>query len=387
MMKKIPYGRQHITSEDLEAVKETLLSDFLTQGPKIDEFEKAFAEYVGSEYAIAVSNGTAALDLCVKSLNGQEGDRFITTPITFVASANCVKFNNGEVSFCDIDRNTGLMDLNKLENILRKNGKGSFKAVIPVDFAGYPVNLEELGFLAQKYDFSIIEDACHAPGGAFEDSKGEWQKCGNGNFADLAIFSFHPVKHIATGEGGMVTTNDKELYQRAMRLRTHGITKDPDMLIENHGGWYYEMQDLSHNFRLTDFQAALGLSQLKRAMKGLEKRRLIAEKYNKAFEELEHVRIPDVPENIRHAYHLYVIEVPDRKKFYDYLRDQGIFAQVHYIPVHLMPYYRQFGWKKGDFPEAEDYYDHCLSLPMFPTLTDEDQEYVIEKVKKYFSYK
>jgi UDP-4-amino-4,6-dideoxy-N-acetyl-beta-L-altrosamine transaminase len=386
-MKIIPYGRHYIAPEDLEAVKETLLSDFLTQGPKAAEFEKAFATYVGAEFAIAVSNGTAALDLCVKAIGGKEGDHFITTPITFVASANCVRFNNGDVSFCDIDRKTYLMDLNRLEDRLKKEGKGSYKAVIPVDFAGYPVNLEELRSLAEKYDFRIIEDACHAPGGAFKDSKGNWQQCGNGKFADLSIFSFHPVKHIATGEGGMITTNDYDLYKTMLKYRSHGITKDPEQLQENHGGWYYEMQELSHNFRLTDFQAALGLSQLKRAEKGLENRRRIAQKYKEAFAELEAVRIPEIPENIQHAYHLYVIEVPERKKFYDYLREQGIFAQVHYIPVHLMPYYRQFGWKKGDFPEAENYYQHCISLPMFPTLSDEDQDYVIEKVLDYFSNK
>lgn len=384
-MKKIPYGRQHITPEDLKAVNETLLSDFLTQGPKAAEFEKAFAQYVGADYAVAVSNGTAALDLCVKAINGKKGDRFITTPITFVASANCVKFNNGDVEFCDIDRETYLMNLNRLEDMLKKEGKGSYKAVIPVDFAGYPVNLEELRSLADKYDFRIIEDACHAPGGAFQNSKNEWQQCGNGNYADLAIFSFHPVKHIATGEGGMVTTNDRGLYECVLQLRSHGITKNQKLLNENHGGWYYEMQDLSHNFRLTDFQAALGLSQLKRAKKGLEKRRKLADTYKKAFSELEAIRIPDIPENILHAYHLYVIEVPERKKFYDYLREQGIFAQVHYIPVHFMPYYRQFGWKKGDFPQAEDYYEHCISLPMYPTLTDEDQDYVIENVKDFFN--
>ena len=384
-MKNIYYGRHHITTEDIEAVKEALLSDFLTQGPKAQEFEKAFADYIGVDYAISVTNGTAALDLCVKALNTAPGDKFITTPITFVASANCVKMNDGEVVFSDIDRNSYLLDLNKLEDLLKKELPGTYKAVIPVDFAGYAINLEELRLLADKYQFSIIEDAAHSPGGGFKDSAGKWQNCGNGNFADLAIFSFHPVKHIATGEGGMITTNNKDLYDKIIRLRSHGITKDPNYLHENHGGWYYEMQELSHNYRLTDFQAALGTSQLKRANEGILRRRQIAKKYNKAFGDFTDIKTPYVSENINHAFHLYVVEVSDRKDFYDYLIENGIFAQIHYIPVHLQPYYRQFGWKKGDFPNAEDYYDHCISLPMYPSLSEEEQDYVIEKVIGYFS--
>lgn len=383
-MKNIYYGRHHITEEDIEAVKEALLSDFLTQGPKAKEFEKAFAEYIGSDYAISVSNGTAALDLCVKALGAEAGDKFITTPITFVASANCVKFNAGEVLFSDIDRQSYLLDLNKLEDLLRKNPPGTYKAVIPVDFAGYALNLEKLRVLADKYQFSIIEDAAHSPGGGFKDSQNHWQNCGNGNYADLAIFSFHPVKHIATGEGGMITTNNKDLYNKILRLRSHGITKDPDFLIENHGGWYYEMQELSNNYRITDFQAALGISQLKRAEDGLRRRREIAEKYDSSFDGINELSTPIISSDIRHAFHLYIVKVPERKNFYDYLRRENIFSQIHYIPVHLQPYYRQFGWKKGDFPIAEDYYDHCISLPMYPSLSNEEQNYVIEKVKEFF---
>lgn len=383
-MIRIPYGRQHITPEDLESVSESLQSDFITQGPRAEEFERAFAEYTGSKYAVSVCNGTAALDLCVKALNTKAGDKFITTPITFVASANCVRFNNGDVFFCDIDRKSFVMDLDALESMLKKSKPGTYKGVIPVDFAGFPVNMEDLKFLAEKYKFSIIEDSCHAPGASFQDRKGNWQNCGNGQYADLAIFSFHPVKHIATGEGGMITTNDPELYKRIKLLRSHGITKDPDILLENHGGWYYEMQELSHNFRLTDFQAALGISQLKRAEKGLERRREIAEKYHDGLSGISEISLPGIPDNIKHAFHLYVVEVPERKKFYDYLREQGIFSQVHYIPIHYMPYYQQFGWKKGDFPMAEDYYEHCISLPMYPSLLDHELEYVIEKINQFF---
>lgn len=383
-MRRIPYGKQNITDADLEAVTRSLKSDFITQGPEAVEFEKQFANYVGAGFAISVSNGTAALDLCVKALDPKPGDKYITTPITFVASANCVKFNNGEVEFSDIDRESYLLDLNLLEDKLKKSAPQAYKAVIPVDFAGYPVNLEELKVLAEKYHFSIIEDACHAPGGAFTDSSGKLQKCGNGIFADLAIFSFHPVKHIATGEGGMITTNNPDLYNKMRKLRSHGITKDPDLLHENHGGWYYEMFELSHNFRLTDFQAALGISQLKRAEEGLAKRREIAAKYREAFRNHTEIIIRDIPEHIQHAYHLFVVEVKERKKFYDYLCDQGIYAQIHYIPVHYMPYYKQFGWKKGDFPQAENYYEHCISLPMYPTLSEDDQDYVIEKTINFF---
>ncbi len=382
----IPYGKQFISDQDIAEVVKVLKSDFLTQGPNVHSFEEAFANYIGSKYAVAVSNGTAALDLCVKAAGCQPGDKFITTPITFVASANCVKFNSGDVVFCDIDRETYLIDLNNIEDILKKSAKGAYKGIIPVDFAGLPVNLEEVKFLAGKYGVeAVIEDACHAPGAAFMDYQGGWQNCGNSVYADLAIFSFHPVKHIASGEGGMVTTNDERVYNKMLMLRSHGITKDPELLHDSQGGWYYEMQELSQNYRLTDFQAALGASQLKRADENMIRRRQIAKRYDDAFQQLEEIKCQKIPENARHAFHLYVIEVPDRKSFYDYLKQQGIHAQVHYIPAHLMPYYRQFGWEKGNMPNAEDYYDHCISLPMFPTLKEQEQDYVIEKVKAFFA--
>jgi hypothetical protein len=237
--------------------------------------------------------------------------------------------------------------------------------------------------LAKQYNLKIIEDACHAPGGFFVDSAEEKQYCGNGNFADAAIFSFHPVKHIATGEGGMVTTNNEEIYNKLLLFRTHGITKNPDLLNENHGGWYYEMLDLGYNYRLTDMQATLGISQLKRANDGVKRRREIAKAYFEAFNEKSF--IPGQSGLIEgHAYHLYIIETDRRKELYNYLRSKGIFAQVHYIPLHLMPYYHQLGWNKGDLPVAENYYSGCLSLPMFPTLTNQEQEYVIEHVIGFF---
>ena len=384
-MKAIPYGHQHITDEDIQAVIETLKSDYLTQGPKIIEFEQAFARYVGAKYAVAVSNATAGLHLAATALQVRSGDKVIVTPITFAASANCIRYCNGMVVFCDIDPDTYLMDIKKLHRVLETNPPSTFKGIVPVDFAGYPHQMEEFRQLADEYGLWILEDACHAPGGYFIDSNGEKQFCGNGKFADVTVFSFHPVKHIATGECGMVTTNDKELFDRLSLLRTHGITKNPACLHENHGGWYYEMQELGYNYRLTDFQAALGLSQLKRADEGLKRRQKIAVRYNEAFKRIADIQTPYASPDVFHAYHLYIIQVPDRLDLYNYLHENGIYAQVHYIPLHLMPYYREQGNKPGDLPVAEKYYSRCLSLPMFPTLTDEEQEYVIKKIEYYFN--
>ncbi len=382
----IPYGKQHITAEDIKAVVETLTSDFLTQGPKINEFEQRFANYIGAKYAVAVSNGTAALHLCALALNVQPGDNVITTPITFAASANCVKYCGGNVYFADIDPHTLTIDLDKIQALIQSKPQGFFKGIIPVDFAGYPVNLEALKRIADEHGLWIIEDACHAPGGYFADSKGEKQYCGNGKFADLAIFSFHPVKHIACGEGGMITTNNEFLYKKLLLLRTHGITKDPELLHRNDGGWYYEMQELGFNYRMTDFQAALGISQLSRANEGLERRKAIAKRYDQAF---EGTKVDNAAARFTegHAYHLYIIQIEDRKGLYDHLRRQNIFTQVHYIPVHLQPYYQQQGMKTGNFPLAETYYETCLSLPMYPTLTDEEQDFVIKEIFSFVQFK
>ncbi|BFM42316.1 UDP-4-amino-4,6-dideoxy-N-acetyl-beta-L-altrosami ne transaminase [Flavobacterium sp. CFS9] len=392
----IPYGRQNITEEDINVVIEALKSEYLTQGPKISEFEHAFANYIGSKFAVAVSNGTAALHLCALALGVKEGDKVITTPITFAASANCVRYCGGEVIFSDIDPNTYLLDINKVRSLLESSPKGTYKGIIPVDFAGRAVDLEAFRKLADEFGLWIIEDACHAPGGAFLNSKNILENCGNGNFADLAIFSFHPVKHIACGEGGMITTNDEKLYKKLLALRTHGITKNEGEYVNStkfangfeteeivYPSWYMEMQTLGFNYRLTDFQAALGLSQLERANDGIAKRREIATNYNKAFINKSFIKGQSgVVEG--HAYHLYIIEVDDRLGLYNYLRKNNIFAQIHYIPCHLMPYYKQFGWKEGDMPFAEQYYKDCISLPMYPTLTEEEQEFVIKIINSYF---
>jgi len=423
-MKIIPYGRQHITEEDINAVVITLNSDFLTQGPQIGEFEKNFAKYVGSNYAVAVSNGTAALHLCTMALNVKPGDKVITTPITFAASANCVRYCGGEVIFADIDPNTYLLDINAVKQVIEKDTSGNIKGIIPVDFAGFAVNLEEFRKLADEYGLWMIEDACHAPGGYFVDSKGEKQRCGNGQFAELSVFSFHPVKHIAAGEGGMITTNDEKLYKKLLTLRTHGITKDAGIFqntldtafgiqpianeessvndsitndakqmtgeaqndsrrLNDFPGWYYEMQELGYNYRLTDFQAALGHSQLKRADEGLKRRIEIAQTYLEAFSGNPFVKGQSgVVEG--HAYHLYVLEVENRMGLYQHLRAHNIFAQIHYVPLHLMPYYKQYGWKEGNLPQAETYYSGCISLPMYPTLTTEEQSLVIDKINEFY---
>lgn len=393
-MNTIPYGRQHITEEDIKAVTETLLSTHLTQGPKIAEFEKKFAEYVGAEYAVAVCNGTAGLHIAALSLGLQPGDKVITTPITFSATANCIRYCGAEVVFADIDPDTWLLDIKKVRELLQASPRGTYKGIIPVDFAGRMVNLEAYRKLADEYGLWIIEDACHAPGAYFIDAYGHKQAAGNGQLAHASVFSFHPVKHIACGEGGMITTNDIEVYKELNRLRSHGITKGDDSYINSsvfacgtedsgsYPGWYMEMQQLGYNYRMTDIQAALGVSQLSRAEQGLKKRRAIAQKYHDAFAgNTSVIRQSGYVEG--HAYHLYVIEVRDRFKLYEYLKSNGILAQVHYIPVHLMPYYRQSGWKEGDMPHAENYYKHCISLPMYPTLTDEEQQYVINKVLSF----
>ena len=377
--KVIPYGRQDITQEDLQAVVETLQSDYLTQGPKIKQFEEHFAAYVGAKFAVAVNNATAGLHIAVMALGLKKGDRVITTPITFAASANCVRFVGGEVWFSDIDRDTYLLSLEETRKLIESKPKGFFKGIIPVDFAGLPVNLEAFRALANEHGLWLVEDACHAPGGHFVDSKNVVQRCGNGNYAEAAVFSFHPVKHIACGEGGMVTTNSEAVYKQLLLLRSHGITKEN--MSENPGGWFYEMQTLGFNYRLTDFQAALGITQLARNEKGVSRRNEIANTYKNAFE--GKIKYQSLPANNLNAHHLFVIEVEDRKGLYEYLHENKIYAQIHYIPVHQLPYYATIGYQAADLKNAEEYYSKCISLPMFPTLTEEEQGFVISNVLEF----
>lgn len=383
MNRIIPYGRQDITEEDIAAVNKVLRSDFLTTGPKVQEFEEKFAHYIGSKYAVAVSNGTAALHLSTIALGVQKDSTVITTPITFSASANCARYCGGNVEFCDIDNDTLLIDLEKLEEKLIDNPKVKYSGIIAVDFAGSAVDMEKVREIADRFKLWVLEDACHAPGGYFIDSNNNKQQCGNGKFAECAIFSFHPVKHIACGEGGMITTNDEDIYNQLLSLRSHGMVYQGNpALMENHGGWYMEMQTLGYNYRLTDISCALGISQLERANENLKKRREIAKRYDDAFKD-SNIQMHKPQENIGHAYHLYVVELNNRKEVYDKLREFGIYCQVHYVPVHLMPYYRQLGNKPGDFPVSEKYYNRCLSLPMYPSLEIEQQDFVIEKMLKF----
>ena len=378
-MKAIPYGKQNIDQEDIDAVVKVLKADFLTQGPKVSEFEDKFAAYVGAKYAVAVNNATSGLHLSVLSLGLREGDRVITTPITFAASANCIRYVGGEAWFADIDKETYVLSLNSTRKLIESKPKGFFKGIIPVDFAGLPVNLEAFKELAKKHNLWLIEDACHAPGGHFIDTKGVKQRCGNGNYADVSVFSFHPVKHIACGEGGMVTTNSEKIYKKLTSLRSHGITKNN--MAEDHGGWFYEMQELGFNYRLTDIQCALGITQLAKNDKGVARRNEIAKKYKEAFK--GKIKFQSLPKGSYNAHHLFVIEVEKRKELYDYLRAFKIYTQVHYIPVHTLPYYQEIGYDEADLSNSEKYYSRCLSLPMYPSLTKEEQEFVIEKILSF----
>lgn len=379
----ISYGHQYISDEDINAVVNVLKGDYLTCGPAIPEFEKAFAEYVHAKYAVAVSNATCALHLAANALGVKPGDNVICTPLTFASSANCIRFCGGNVKFVDIDPKTYLLDINKLRETLEASPKGTYKGMMLVDFAGYPFKMDEYRKLADKYGMWIIEDACHAPGAYYTDANGKKQFTGNCTYADVAVFSFHPVKHITTGEGGMVVTNREDIFKFASLFRTHGITHETSEMEKVDGPWYYEMLELGWNYRITDFQAALGTSQLKRARHNVELRRELVKRYNEAFKDISSIKTPYEAEDVYHAYHLYIIQFDDRKGLYTFLRENKIFAQVLYYPLNLMPYYKQFGNKKGDLPVVEDYYAHCLALPMFPTLTYEQQDYIIKKVKEF----
>ena len=376
----IPYGRQEITDDDLKVVAEALRSDFLTQGPRVKEFEDRFAAYVGAPHAVAVCNATAALHLCALVQGVGPGKRVITTPNTFVASANSVLYAGGEVVFADMDPNTYCLDPNRVEDQLKKDSKG-IVGIIPVDLAGQPSRMSDFRAIADRFGLWITSDACHAPGATYT-AAGEVHRVGSGAHAELSTFSFHPVKHIATGEGGMITTSRADLYERLMSLRTHGITKDRSKMREFDGAWDYEMQTLGYNYRIPDVLCALGTSQLSRAGANLGKRQRIASRYQEGLAGLP-IRLPSVEPGTTHAYHLYVIRTADRGRLFDFLKDRGIHPQVHYIPVHEQPYYvERYG--KQSFPEAEAYYRECLSLPMYPTLTDSQQDRVIDAVREFF---
>lgn len=376
----IPYGKQTIDDEDIKAVSEVLRSDFLTTGPKVQEFEKKFASYVDAKYAVAVSNGTAGLHLACLASNLETGDELITSPMTFAASANCALYCGAKPVFVDIKENDGLID----EELIEAKITSKTKIIIPVHYAGLPCNMEKIKEIADKHKLIIIEDACHALGAEYTDTK-----IGNCAYSDMAVFSFHPVKHITTGEGGMITTNSEELYEKLVIFRSHGITRDSGKLLNNkEGSWFYEMQTLGFNYRITDFQCALGIGQLNKAGSFIERRIDIAKKYDEAFENNDNIETMKKSEGYKNAYHLYVIKTKDKKTrldLFNHLKESGIFCQVHYIPVHWHPYYQKLGYKKEDCPKAGNFYEKVISLPIYPGLKDEEQEKVIKVIKDFYA--
>jgi UDP-4-amino-4,6-dideoxy-N-acetyl-beta-L-altrosamine transaminase len=373
----IPYSRQSLAPEDIEAVVDVLRSDFLTQGPLPGRFEAALATYCGSRHAVAVSHGTAALHLACAAIDLGPGDLLWTSAITFVASANCGRYCGADVDFVDVDPASGLIDIGALAaKLLGAERDGRLPAVlIPVHFAGQCCDMTAIQDLAKRYGFRVIEDACHALGARHRGAA-----AGSCRWSDMAVFSFHPVKSIATGEGGAVTTNDAALAARLRLLASHGITRDPAQLERpDEGGWYYEQVALGWNYRITDMQAALGLSQMQRLDRMVQARRDRAARYHAALASLP-LALPRHEPHDESAWHLYVVQLAGaelRRTVYEALRADGIGAQVHYIPVHLQPYYRRRDFKPGDFPAAEAYYRGALSLPLYPTLTQEDQDRVI----------
>lgn len=384
------YGRQTVDEEDIKAVTDVLRSDWLSQGPLILQFEKALCDKLGSQYTSIVSSGTAALHLAALALGWTAGDIILTTPLTFVASANCALYSGATPDFVDIQRTSYTLDINLLEDKIKRiiTAKKRLKAVVGVDFAGHPCDWEVLRHLANKYEFQLINDHCHALGAQY---KGELSYAVK--YADVAVLSFHPVKHITTGEGGAVLTNDSGLDRTIKMLRTHGITKDAQLLEKNEGPWYYEMHILGFNYRITDFQCALGLSQLKRLDQYIQKRRAIANFYNDVFVNDERFIIPEVSNVVKHAYHLYPLQIKfdeisiTKKEFFERMKQRKILCQVHYIPVHLQPYYRQyFQYKHGDFPLAEQFYEREVSMPIYPSLKQEDLDYISKSILDSLSH-
>ncbi len=367
----IPYGRQSLNEEDIQAVVDVLRSDYLTTGPRVSEFEKRVAEYVGAKYAVAVSNGTAALHVACLAAGIQEGEEVITSPITFAASSNCVLYCGGKPVFADIDRDTYNISPEELERKITERTR----AIIPVHYTGQPCKMDEIHRIARKHNLLVIEDAAHALGAEYQGQK-------IGALSDMTCFSFHPVKPITTGEGGMVTTNDEALYKRLLLFRSHGITRDEEFLEENQGAWYYEQVELGYNYRITDIGCALGISQLNKLDGFLERRKEIARRYDEAFAGCEGLKTPKLIPNCNSGWHLYMVQVlnRDREDVFDRLRKTGVGVNVHYIPVYHHPYYRRNGYGEVQCPEAEKFYERAISLPIFPGLTGEQQEYVIDRV-------
>lgn len=378
---KIPYGRQNINQSDVEKVVEVLNSDWLTQGPAIEAFEKASKMHNSASYACAVNSATSALHIACKALGLSKGDILWTVPNTFVASANCGLYCGANIDFVDIDSQTFNMCPHKLEEKLIKAKKDNKipKIVIPVHFGGSSCDMKSIHQLSKQYNFKIIEDASHAVGGKYLDNA-----VGSCEYSDIAVLSFHPVKIITTAEGGMALTNNKKLASRMSLLRSHGITRDIDKMIDDsHGDWFYQQIDLGLNYRMTDIQAALGCSQYQRLDSFVAERNNIAERYKELLIDMP-LSVQEVIPSSYSSYHLFVIRLLDninKKQIFNYLRNRGIGVNVHYIPVHTHPYYQKFGFDWGDFPESESYYKSAISIPMYPDLTKEKQDYVIDSLK------
>lgn len=376
-MKFIPYGRQFIDQDDIDAVIETLKSPFLTQGPKVKEFEKALASYTGAKYAVVFNSGTSALHAAYFTLGLKRDNEFITTPISFVATSNAGLYLGAKPIFVDVEKDTGNIDISKVEEKITKKTK----LISVVHYAGHSVDMKKVYEIAKKYNLKVVEDACHALGGEYEN-----EKIGSCKYSDATIFSFHPVKHITTGEGGAVLTNDRKAYEKLLMFRNHGITKK-DFLNESEGDWYYEMQFLGFNYRMTDIGASLGLSQLKKLDYFIKKRREIADTYNETFKDNPYFDLPVEKKYAKHAFHLYPIRLKiktKRREIFDKLRQNGLGVQVHYIPIYWQPYYQNLGYKKGLCKNAEDFYQREISLPIYPAMKKDDIDYVIKKVLKVF---
>ena len=377
----LSYGKQTIDNTDIKAVVEVLESDYLTTGPHVKKFEETVAKYVGAKYAVAVSNGTAALHMACFAAGIKDGDEVIVSPMTFAASSNAVLYCGGTPVFADIDPVTYNIEPIRIEEKITNKTK----AIIPVDFSGQSVDMDRIKKIADKHGLIIIEDAAHALGSEYKRRK-------VGNQADMVEFSFHPVKPITTAEGGIVTTNSEELYKKMMLFRTHGITRDQEILNENHGPWYYEQQFLGFNYRLTDVQSALGTSQMNKIDKFIARRREIVKQYNEAFKDLKEIVTPFEAEFSNSGWHIYVIKIkPElltvtRKEIFEALQAENIGVNVHYLPVYLHPYYSELGYKKGLCPNAEDAYENIITLPLFPKMTDKDIKDVVDAINKVIDY-
>lgn len=381
----IPYGRQIISEADIDSVVQVLRSDFLTQGPQVPAFEASVAGHVGAPYAVAVNSATSALHMACLALDLGPGDRLWTSPNSFVASANCGVYCGSQVDFVDIDPQTyNMSPLALADKLARAKLEGKLpKVVIPVHFAGQSCDMAAIAALAHEYGFKVIEDASHAIGS-------QWQGTyvGACNHSDITVFSFHPVKIITTAEGGMLTTRDAAIAQRLTDLRSHGVTRETARLERpDEGGWYYEQQSLGYNYRMTELQAALGVSQMNELDRFIARRHELVARYENGLKDVPIVRPWQHPDS-HSAFHLYVIQVAegarmDRRQLFDALRGAGIHVNVHYIPIHLQPFYQRMGFQSGDFPEAESYYARAISLPLYAGLTDSDQDYVIEKIKEF----